>query len=131
LIVLLALALAGVTLGLAISAFAATEEMAITLIPMAVIPQIILSGLISPLEGLTKALALVGVSTYWGKRGLDACLPEYVAKAPPGLEQHSTGVAVLVLLAHAAVGIAVALAVLHWQNRRRRGRAALLGRAMR
>jgi len=44
LLVLLTLALAGVTLGLAISAFAATEEMAITLIPMAVIPQIILSG---------------------------------------------------------------------------------------
>ena len=78
LIVLLALALAGVTLGLAISAFAATEEMAITLIPMAVIPQIILSGAISPLEGMSKVLALVGVSTYWGKRGLDACLPEEV-----------------------------------------------------
>ena len=51
LIILLALALAGVTLGLAISAFAATEEMAITLIPMAVIPQIILSGTIPPVEG--------------------------------------------------------------------------------
>ncbi len=123
LIVLLALALAGVTLGLALSAFAATEEMAITLIPMAVIPQIILSGTISPLEGWSKALALVGISTYWGKRGLDACLPPEVAAQalPGGLEQHSTGVAVLVLLAHAVAGIAVALAVLHWQSRRGRG----------
>ena len=65
LLVLLTLALAGVTLGLAISAFAATEEMAITLIPMAVIPQIILSGQIAPLEGLSKVLGLIGVSTYW------------------------------------------------------------------
>jgi hypothetical protein len=129
--VLLALALAGVTLGLAISAFSATEEMAITLIPMAVIPQIILSGAISPLEGLSKALALVGISTYWGKRGLDACMPEHVANAPPALEQHSTGGALLVLLVHAAVGIVAALVVLHWQNRRRRGLAALLGRAPR
>ncbi len=118
--VLLALALAGVTLGLAISALAATEEVAITLIPMAVIPQIILSGVISPLEGVSKGLALAGVSTYWGKRGLDACLPEAVAKALPGLEQHSAAVAVLVLLGHALAGVALALAVLHWQNRRRR-----------
>lgn len=119
-LVLLALALAGVTLGLAISACAPTEELAITLIPMAVIPQIILSGLISPLSGLTRALAFVGVSTYWGKRGLDACLPENVARAvpPAGLEQHSTTVAILVLLVHAAVGVAVALAVLHWHSRR-------------
>jgi hypothetical protein len=131
--VLLTLALTGVTLGLAISAAAATEEMAITLIPMAVIPQIILSGTIAPLEGLSRLLALLGVSTYWGKRGLDACLPEEVAQAvlPSGLEQHSTGVAVLVLLAHAAAGIVVSLAVLHWQNRRRRGLATLLGRAAR
>ncbi|HWG44796.1 MAG TPA: FHA domain-containing protein [Gemmataceae bacterium] len=121
--VLLALALAGVTLGLAISACAPTEEMAITLIPMVVIPQIILAGLIAPLSGLSKVLAVMGVSTYWGKRGLDACLPAKVAQAMPGLEQHSIGVAVLVLLTHALVCIALALAVLHWQNRRRRGLA--------
>jgi ABC transport system ATP-binding/permease protein len=121
-IVLLALALAGATLGLAISAFAATEEMAITLIPMAIIPQIILSGTISPLSGFSKVLAELGISTYWGKRGLDACLPADVAQAvpPAGLEQHSAPVAVLVLLAHAALGVAVALAALHWQSRRRR-----------
>jgi ABC-type multidrug transport system ATPase subunit len=122
--VLLMLALAGVTLGLAISALAPTEEMAITLIPAAVIPQIILSGVIAPLDGVSKALALLGVSTYWGKRGLDACLPADVARAAPGLEQHSTGGTLLVLLAHAAAGMVVALAVLYWQNRRRRGRAA-------
>lgn len=126
LLVLMALALAGVTLGLAISAFAATEEMAITLIPMAVIPQIILSGAISPLEGVTKVLALAGISTYWGKRGLDAALPSDVAAVPPGVEQHSTTSAVLVLLLHAAVCIIAALVVLLWQNRRRRGLVAML-----
>jgi ABC-type multidrug transport system ATPase subunit/pSer/pThr/pTyr-binding forkhead associated (FHA) protein/ABC-type multidrug transport system permease subunit len=130
LIVLLALALAGVTLGLAISALAASEEVAITLIPMAVIPQIILSGAISPLEGISKVLALAGISTYWGKRGLDACLPEDLA-SKVDLEQHDTVTAVLVLLAHAAVAILVALAVLHWQNRRGRGLGALLGRVAR
>jgi ABC transport system ATP-binding/permease protein len=121
LIVLLALALAGVTLGLAISVLSATEEMAITLIPMAVIPQIILSGAISPVEGLSKAMALLGVSTYWGKRGLDGCLPKDVAQAfpPSGLKQESTGLAVLVLMVHAIIGIAIALTVLHRQGGRR------------
>jgi ABC-type multidrug transport system ATPase subunit/pSer/pThr/pTyr-binding forkhead associated (FHA) protein len=131
-LVLLALSQAGVTLGLAISACSATEEMAITLIPIAVIPQIILSGTIAPLEGWSEVLALGGVSTYWGKRGLDAGLPEEVARAVPGgLEQHSTGIALLVLLAHAAAGMAVALAVLHWQSHRRGRLAALLGRVVR
>ena len=127
LLVLMALAVAGVTLGLAISAFAATEEMAITLIPMAVIPQIILSGAISPLAGVSKKLALVGISTYWGKRGLDASLPDDVAGWLPSLERHSTSAAVLVLGLHAVVCIVAALLVLLWQNRRRRGLAALLG----
>jgi energy-coupling factor transporter ATP-binding protein EcfA2 len=122
--VLLALALAGVTLGLALSACAATEEMAITLIPMAVIPQIILSGTISQLKGVAEVLAMVGVSTFWGKRGLDASLPKSVAEMAPNLQQHSTPVAILVLLAHAAAAaVAVALVVLHWQDRRRRGAA--------
>jgi len=124
LIVLLALAFAGVTMGLAVSALATTEEMAITLIPMVVIPQIILSGTISPIEGWSKLLAQVCISTYWGKRGLDACMPENVANAVmPRLEQGSTALAVLILLAHAAAGIAFALAVLYWQNRRGRSRA--------
>jgi hypothetical protein len=127
LLVLLALALAGVTLGLALSAFSATEEMAITLIPMAVIPQIILSGAISPVKDVSKVLALAVVSTYWGKRGLDACFPESVAQSV-GLEQESVGVAVLVLLGHAAAGVVAALVVLRWQNRRGGGLAAMLRR---
>jgi len=121
LLVLLALALAGVTLGLAISACATTEEMAIAFIPMAIIPQIILSGAISPLQGFSKVLARVAIATYAGKRGLDGCLPESVtAVLPQGLEHDMTGMAVLVLLAQSAAGVAVALAVLHWQSGRGR-----------
>ena len=129
LIILLTLGLVGVTTGLAISALSATEEMAITLIPLVVIPQIILSGAICALDGVSKVLALTCVSTYWGKRGLDSCLPQDVAKLVPDLEQnHSTTIAVLVLLIHAGIGVAAALAALYWQNRRGRGLAALLRR---
>lgn len=120
--VLLALAFAGVTLGLAISACSATEEMAITLIPIAVIPQIILAGVIAPLEGVSKGLAAISVSTYWGKRGLDACLPAEVAHAlrPTPLEQHSIAMALLVLLLHAAACMAIAIIALRWGGRRSR-----------
>ncbi len=118
LIVLLALALTGVTLGLAISAFSRTEEMAITLVPMAIIPQIILSGAIAPLSGLGEALAMGTITTFWGKRALDACLPEEMARAV-GLEQHALAGAGAVILVHAAVALVAALVLLRLQNRRR------------
>jgi ABC transport system ATP-binding/permease protein len=117
-VVLLTLALTGVTLGLAISTLAATEEMAITLIPLAVIPQIILSDVIAPLGGWSKGLALLAISTYWGNRGLDACLEPKVAR-DAGLESHSIWDAVMVLLVHAAVCVAASLIVLHRENQRR------------
>ena len=72
LVVLLALALAGVAVGLALSSFANTEEMAITLVPLAILPQIILSGAIAPLEGASEWLAASAVTIYWGKQALDA-----------------------------------------------------------
>jgi ABC-type multidrug transport system ATPase subunit len=114
--VVLAMALAGASLGLVISAMSATEETAVTLIPLAVIPQIILSGVIVPLEGWSKALALGTIATYWGKRGMDACLPESMAQSI-SLEQHSVGAAVAVLLGHAVAGVAVALVLLHGKRR--------------
>jgi ABC-type multidrug transport system ATPase subunit/ABC-type multidrug transport system permease subunit len=132
LVLLLLLALAGVTLGLAISAFSKTEEMAITLIPMAVIPQIILSGIIAPLSGVSKLLALAGITTYWGNRGLDGdgCLDTALAEAmkPKALEQNSPWLAMAILLLHALAGIVVALGLLYWQGRRGRGLAVLLRR---
>jgi ABC-type multidrug transport system ATPase subunit len=128
--VLLLLALAGVTTGLAISAFSKTEEMAITLVPVAVIPQIILSGVIAPLSGWSKALALAGCTTYWGNRALEGagCLSESLAAAvsPDPLRQHWPWPALLVLLLHAAAGVALALALLYRQGRRGRGPASLL-----
>jgi hypothetical protein len=86
---------------------------------MAVIPQIILAGVIAPLDGLSKVLALSGITTYWGKRGLDGCLPEKVAQAVR-LEQNSTTAAVFVLLAHAAAGVIAALLLLHLSTMRRK-----------
>jgi ABC transport system ATP-binding/permease protein len=126
---LLGLAAAGVALGLAISAVAPTEELAITLIPMAIIPQILLSGVIAPLSGLSKHLARWLSTAYWGNRGLSALLPQEKLRQV-GMEQGAAAESGLVVLAHAVVFVLFAVAVLYWQGRRsglgkllRRGKA--------
>jgi ABC-type multidrug transport system ATPase subunit/ABC-type multidrug transport system permease subunit len=70
------LATAGTALGLLISALARTEEVAVALVPIAVIPQIILAGVIAPLRGLGERLAQGAITTYWGERALKALMPE-------------------------------------------------------
>jgi hypothetical protein len=126
-LLLLALAAAGVALGLAISAASKTEEMAVTLVPLAIIPQIILYGAIAPLSGLSEKIALVAVTTYWGKRGLDALLPEDVARAA-GIGRQSALMAFAVLLLHTLVFMVAAWVLLRIQERRQTNLAGLIFR---
>jgi ABC-type multidrug transport system ATPase subunit len=116
-VLLMVLAASGVALGLAISAASPTEEMAITLIPVAVMPQIILSGVIAPLEGLSKLLAQTLITAYWGNGALQALLPEADAKLID-IKQGSPVGSAAVVLVHAFLFVVVALAVLAWQGRR-------------
>lgn len=58
-------AAAGTALGLAISAAASTEEVAISAVPIALIPQIILAGAIAPLDGIDHYLAKLAITSYW------------------------------------------------------------------
>lgn len=60
------LAVSGVSVGLAISAKAQSEEAAIALVPIVLIPQIILSGALANLESINVWLAKLAVSAYWG-----------------------------------------------------------------
>ena len=69
------LAVAGTALGLLISAFARTEEVAVALVPIAVMPQIILAGVIAPLTGVASVLADTLITVRWAQRGLEALLP--------------------------------------------------------
>jgi ABC-type multidrug transport system ATPase subunit len=71
-----AVAVAGTALGLLISAFARTEEMAVALVPIAIMPQIILAGVIAPLSGVGKLLAEGLITVHWAERALEALLPE-------------------------------------------------------
>jgi hypothetical protein len=93
--------------------------MAITLIPLAVLPQIILSGVIAPLAGLSKSIAENLITAYWGNRGLDALLSADQAHAA-GVDQGTLAGAVLVVLVHTGLLILAAFAVLPWQGRRTR-----------
>ena len=43
---------------------------------MAVIPQIILAGVIAPLSGLGKLLADSAITARWGQQALEALLPD-------------------------------------------------------
>ena len=59
-------AMAGTAMGLVISAFANTRDQATTIVPLALVPQLILAGVLVPkLPDLAKAVAKVAVSGYW------------------------------------------------------------------
>src|SRR5262249_23140415 len=69
---LFALAVAGTALGLLISAIARTEDVAVALVPIAVMPQIILAGVIAPLSGLGKWLAKGFITVHWAEQALES-----------------------------------------------------------
>jgi ABC transport system ATP-binding/permease protein len=75
-LVLSALAVAGTAIGLLISAIARSEEMATALVPIVVIPQIILAGVIAPLNGFARLMAQGFVTVHWGQQALERLLPE-------------------------------------------------------
>jgi hypothetical protein len=70
------LSLAGTTLGLAISALARSEELAVALVPIVIIPQIILADVVADLASVPEWFARLAITVYWGQRALEATLPE-------------------------------------------------------
>lgn len=69
------LAIAGVVIGLLISALSRSEDFATALVPIVVIPQIILAGVIGPLHGLAVVIAKGLVTVYWAQESLEGLLP--------------------------------------------------------
>ncbi|MCA9216883.1 MAG: ABC transporter permease [Planctomycetales bacterium] len=74
--VLLILSTAGTLLGLGISANARSEEFAVALVPIVVIPQIILAGVVTSLDGISNLLAKFAITVFWGQHALENSLPE-------------------------------------------------------
>jgi ABC-type multidrug transport system permease subunit len=109
-------AVAGVSLGLLISAVSPTEEVAVALVPMAVIPQIILAGVIAPVTGIAKLLARSLVTVYWAQQALDSLLPDkeqkFLSLDPPDCAFSLTGIA-----AHLGICVVVTFTFLWMRDR--------------
>lgn len=70
------LSLSGSVLGQAISATAKSEETAVAIVPIVVIPQIILGGVVATLSGLAAWIARVIITVYWGDKLVERFLPD-------------------------------------------------------
>jgi ABC transport system ATP-binding/permease protein len=108
---LAALAVAGTAIGLFISAMARSEEVATALVPIAVIPQIVLAGVVAPLDGLALWMAKGLVTVYWSREALERLFPEFELRL---LGRHQEGFSgpLVMVLAHAAVCTAATVVVL-------------------
>lgn len=114
-LLLLLTATAGTALGLLISSLASSEEVAVTMVPMVLLPQIILADAFKVLDGVPRTLARV-VTLYWSYGGLRRLLPDdliaYLAAAPTAIDK-----ATIMIAAHVVVLISAALAVLYLRDR--------------
>jgi ABC transport system ATP-binding/permease protein len=113
---LVAMMCAGTGMGLLISAVSRTEEVAAALVPIAVIPQIILAGVIAPLTGLAKGIAWVAITCYHGQGGVEALLPD-ADRALAGLADHTLAGCLLAAAIHAGVFGVLTLILLYRQSR--------------
>ena len=119
-------ALAGVALGLLVSAAAGTSERAMTVLPVLLIGQAIFSGGLARMTGWVLAAAMFTVPAYWSLDGLKAPLSSDLLNATyPGAPGHyqppilgsgsSLVLAVVVLATHAGVFLLATLILLQRQ----------------
>ena len=111
--ILVAGGLAGTAIGLVISAFSNTRDQATTIVPLALVPQIILAGILVPhLPRPAELFAKLAVTSIWLTEAMKSVYiaadgPIRVISAKTGLVTNMTAeptaLAVLVVIAHAAV----------------------------
>lgn len=118
-VVLAVLAAAGTMLGLLISALAQTEEVAAALVPIAIIPQIILAGVIAPLRGLGKLLANGLITARWAAQALESLLPADMLALLHG-DRAAYHQSVAMAVVHLVVFAAATLAILWRQGQVKR-----------
>ena len=102
--------LAGTAVGLFISAVARTEDQASTLVPIALIPQILLAGVIvSDLPQVADLFAHVAISGFWVYRALSSVLL---------MKMDEANFALLILLVHTVVFLVAAGVLLYVRDAR-------------
>jgi ABC-type multidrug transport system ATPase subunit len=102
--VTLATGFVGTLVGLAISAVARTEEVAIRAVPLVLIPQIVLADVVADLHGWLERVGTTGISTYWAFRGFTSGV---VAYSLPGEDTPRLLPALSMLAAHGLVAMAI------------------------
>ncbi|MFM8954006.1 MAG: ATP-binding cassette domain-containing protein [Planctomycetaceae bacterium] len=102
--VTLATGFVGTLVGLAISAVARTEEIAIRTVPLVLIPQIVLADVVADLHGWLEHLGTTGISTYWAFRGFTSGVAAY---SMPGENAPLLLPALAMLAAHGLVAMAI------------------------
>jgi ABC transport system ATP-binding/permease protein len=127
--ILVAGGLAGTAIGLVISAFSNTRDQATTIVPLALVPQIILAGILVPhLPRPAELLAKVAVTSYWLTEAMKSVYiaadgPIRVISAKTGLlanmTAEPTGLGVLVVVVHAAVFLLITYLAASLRHRRR------------
>lgn len=100
------LSITGTALGLAISANSKSEEFAAALVPVAIIPQIILAGVVAALSGIALQLAKVGTTVFWGLKLFEGLLP--TSDRLEATFEPTIGTCLTVMGIHALVFVAIA-----------------------
>ena len=102
-------AMAGTAMGLVISAFANTRDQATTIVPLALVPQLILAGVLVPkLPDLATAVAKIAVSGYWLTEAMKSVF--ITAEGPIRIMNAQTGMLMNMTAEPAAYGAAIVAA---------------------
>lgn len=115
-LILMMAAAAGVVLGLFLSTVALTQEIALTLVPLVLIPQIILSDVFVKLTGLSRWLGQTLVSSYWTYAALRGTLPQNLVDQLTILPRSITSSSFALFMQAVALAIG-SVAVLHVRDR--------------
>ena len=99
LLIMSAVAIAGTTAGIAISAWSSNEEVAIGFVPIWLIPQIILGDAIVALDGGNALVAKFAISLFHGVEGTNTLLTDDAISMK----------SILILAAHSVIAIGIAL----------------------
>jgi len=100
-------------MGLAISAFVDTNDKAIAMVPILLIPQVVLSNALTELNGLNLWVAKLSMLSFWGYDAMKATLsPEILALRDPAgaallpvIESYGRGLGMILVMTLAFLGL--------------------------
>ncbi|MCA9127124.1 MAG: ATP-binding cassette domain-containing protein [Planctomycetales bacterium] len=117
LIVLSMTSLCGVGVGLCISSLSQSEDMAVKLVPICLIPQIILGGILAPISGLGSWIVAGFIPTYWCFTSSCGSLPDNLAEHIT-IDTHGTALPLAVIGGQLCIALLTAWLALKYQQSR-------------